>query len=123
MPEQATSLANPAYFEFTCKADNSVFVIQLTQQHKIDRAREILGGEQKDHLLVIGKIVKAKKAYNPRWSYHLEPTTIDFVEAAVEVCDATPSYVEEHLKEAGNAFLPGLTWCPWCSRLAREVSP
>ena len=120
MPEPAT---RPAYFEFTCKADDSTFVIRLNHQDKIDQAREILSGPAKDRFMVIGKIIKKKERYNPRWSYHLDPATIEFAESAVEVCDATPSYVEEHLEEAGGAFLPGLTWCPWCSRLAREVFP
>ncbi|WP_433227073.1 hypothetical protein [Microtetraspora malaysiensis] len=39
----------------------------------------------------------------------------------LRVCDATIPYVEDHLDEAGGAFLPGLVWCPWSSRLVREV--
>ena len=112
-----------AYFEFTCDADHSTFIIQLIDPEKIRRAREILRGPDRKRYMVIGEIVKTPAPYNPRWSYHLDPPTIDFAEMAIEVCDATPSYVEEHLSEAGGAFLPGLRWCPWCSRLAREVPP
>ena len=59
--------------------------------------------------------------YNPRWSYHLDPASISFFQCAIEVCDASPQYVEEHLSEVGGAFLPGSTWCPWSSRVAEEV--
>jgi hypothetical protein len=41
---------------------------------------------------------------------------------AIEVCDANMMYVEDHLDEAGGAFLPGNHWCPWDSRVTREVT-
>lgn len=39
----------------------------------------------------------------------------------MEVCDAAIGYVEEHLAEVGEAFLPGGRWCPWGSALIEEV--
>ena len=54
---------------------------------------------------------------------HLDPATVAFAENAIEVCDATIRYVEEHLDEVGDALLPGGVWCPWGSRLLEEVSP
>lgn len=59
--------------------------------------------------------------YNPRWSFHCDPATVGFFDVAIEVCDATLPYVEDHLDEAGGAFLPGAYWCPWSSKLTREV--
>ncbi|MEH2433373.1 MAG: hypothetical protein V7K25_03825 [Nostoc sp.] len=41
---------------------------------------------------------------------------------AIEVCDATTNYVNDHLDEVGGAFLPGLFWCPWSSQLVKEIS-
>ncbi|WP_285441191.1 MULTISPECIES: hypothetical protein [unclassified Streptomyces] len=41
---------------------------------------------------------------------------------AMEVCDASISYANEHLDEVGSALLPRSTWCPWHSKLTREVS-
>ena len=66
--------------------------------------------------------MKERASYNPDWSYHLAPESIEFFEMAVEVCDATTAYVEEHLAEAGGSFLPGNAWCPWTSKLLDEVS-
>ncbi|MGW5100847.1 BP74-related protein [Streptomyces sp. NPDC004100] len=60
-------------------------------------------------------------SYNPRWSFHYNPETVNFFDVAIEVCDATLPYVEENLDEAGGAFLPGAIWCPWSSRLTREI--
>lgn len=58
---------------------------------------------------------------DPRWSSHLRPESISFFDQAIEVCDATIPYVEDHLDEAGGAFLPGNYWCLWTSRLVREL--
>ncbi len=97
------------------------FVFELTNQELIDKALRILSGEERDEVHVMGRIIKRQKPYNPQWSYHLDPSTISFFAMAIEVCDATMDYVEDHLDEACGAFLPGCHWCPWSSRLVREV--
>ncbi len=113
----------PAYFRFTDTNGTSRFVIQLLDPGKIEHARRILRGEEQSRVHVIGRIVKRPAAYNPGWSYHLAPDTIDFFEMAIEVCDASMEYVEDHLDEVCGAFLPGCHWCPWTSRLVDEVLP
>ncbi|QXJ22762.1 calmodulin-binding protein [Actinomadura graeca] len=110
-----------AYFEVTTYQDRSV--IKLTDPAKIEHARGIVNGTEKERVHVVGRILKTPAPYNPGWSFHLNPDTIDFFQVAIEVCDATTSYVEEHLDEAGGAFLPGLVWCPWSSKVIREVTP
>ncbi|WP_043633353.1 BP74-related protein [Nonomuraea candida] len=116
-PAQA---ASPAYFVIT-DITREQFVVQLTDPGKIQHARDLLSGTTTDRPHVYGRIAKAPASYNPRWSYHLRADTVDFFDVAIEVCDATIPYVEDHLDEAGGAFLPGLIWCPWTSRLIREL--
>ena len=70
----------------------------------------------------MGIIVKEQAGYNPAWSYHLDSETIQFFELAIEVCDASIRYVEEHLDEVGGSFLPNNQWCPWSSELTREIN-
>jgi hypothetical protein len=112
--------ATEAYFEFV-DITRSTAVLKLTDPAKIQHARELVNGATTDRPHVLGRIVKRPAPYNPRWSYHYNPETVDFFDFAIEVCDATIPYVEDHLDEAGGAFLPGLIWCPWTSRLVREV--
>ncbi|MFF3670538.1 BP74-related protein [Microtetraspora malaysiensis] len=117
----AARQAEPAaYFVMTDVTDEQ-FVIQLTDPDKIQHARDLLSGATLDRPHVIGRIAKWPVPYNPRWSYHYQPETVNFFDNAIEVCDATIPYVEDHLDEAGGAFLPGLVWCPWSSRLVREL--
>ena len=53
-------------------------------------------------------------SHNVPWSWHLDPEEIEMAEAAIEVCDALPSYVEanrdEFIQTAGR-------YCPWQARL------
>lgn len=100
------------------------FIFELTNDALIAHARTVLSGEEGSKTHVGGRIVKKGAPYNPDFSYHLDPATISFFEVdsnTRETCDASPHYVEDHLDEAGGAFLPGGYWGPWESRLTREV--
>ncbi|MEZ2218451.1 calmodulin [Rhizobium sp. RCC_161_2] len=111
------------YFAFTQASSPGVeFVIELTNEKTIDHALKILSGEEQSQVHVHGRIIKRSQPYNPRFSFYLDPATINFFDMAIEVCDANMVYVEDHLDEAGGAFLPGNHWCPWDSRLTREVT-
>jgi hypothetical protein len=116
-------MATSRYFAFKDRYDSPdrEFIFELTDQKKIDHALKVLSGEERDRIHVMGRIVKRPQPYNPGWSYHLDPNTIEFFQVAIEVCDATMTYTEDHLDEAGGAFLPGSHWCPWGSEIAREV--
>ena len=118
-PQTAPPTAG-AYFMFNDGKDS--FVFRLTDPKKIQEARDILAGKEKRKVHVSGTVVTKTAPYNRPWSYHLDPDSISFFENSVEVCDATIRYVEEHLAEVGGAFLPKNWWCPWASRLVKEVS-
>ncbi|MEV0350647.1 calmodulin-binding protein [Nonomuraea sp. NPDC050680] len=119
-PAPAQAADSAAYFVMT-DVTRSEFVIKLTDPGKIQHARDLLSGTTTSEPHVLGRIDKRPAPFNPRWSYQLRPETVGFFDFAIEVCDATIPYVEDHLDEAGGAFLPGLVWCPWSSKLVREV--
>lgn len=98
------------------------FVIRLQNEQRIQEARRILSGEETMSIHVMGRIRKQTAEYNPGWSFYLDPDTITFFTMAIEVCDASITYVDDHLDEACGAFLPGCFWCPWSSRLTREIA-
>jgi hypothetical protein len=113
--------AEPAYFQVGFPPEDLAFTIMLTDTATIQEARDIIRGVQSDRVRVMGTIIKAAAVYNPPWSYHLDPPSIEFFQFAVEVCDAHPQYVEENLQEACGAFLPGCVWCPYSSKVVAEV--
>lgn len=110
-----------ARFQFTDAHEKARFVIELHDPELIKHARRVLSGEETELVHVRGTIIKEKAPYNPEWSYHLDPTTIEFFSNAIEVCDASICFVEENLGEVGGSTLPGSHWCPWSSRLLAEV--
>ena len=116
----AQELEEAAYFRFAIPPNPETFVIRLTDPEKITRARAILADLEPD-LHIMGQIVKQPADYNPPWGFHLEPDSIEFFHSAIEVCDASILYVEQHLDEVCGSFLPGCTWCPWGSQLVEEV--
>lgn len=99
------------------------FTFKLTDPKRIHEARDILAGKEKSKVHVSGVVVKEPAAYNAPWHYHLNSDTVSFFENAAEVCDSSARYVEDHLAEVGGDFLPGNRWCPWASRLVKEVTP
>ncbi|EAL72887.1 hypothetical protein DDB_G0271074 [Dictyostelium discoideum AX4] len=109
-----------AYFALKTYQDND-FIFKLTDSEKIQKARDILSGKETEEVHVMGRIRKSNKDYNPKYSFHIDPDTVTFFSMAIEVCDATASYVEDYLDEACGAFLPGCFWCPWASKLTKEI--
>jgi hypothetical protein len=114
---------NVAYFAFKDSSEAGLFVFELNDAAKIAEARTILAGNETHKVHVSGTIVKSKASYNTNWNYHFAPDSIAFFEVATEVCDSTMRYVEDHLSDVGGAFLPKNHWCPWSSKLVKEVSP
>jgi hypothetical protein len=57
---------------------------------------------------------RGRGSHNAPWHWHLSPRDIEMAENAVEVCDASPSYVEanrdEWIAQVGR-------YCPWDARL------
>jgi hypothetical protein len=98
-----------------------VFVIKIVDRDKIAHARRVLSGEESSRVDVQGKIVKVLANFNPGWGFHVDPDSGDFFELQIEVCDATIKYVEENLEEVGGSTLPNFHWCPWSSKLVREM--
>ena len=104
-----------AYFVFDSPPSTDTFVIKLIDSQRIQEARDILAtGARK---MVVGTIIKQPVYYNSPWSYHLDPRSIGFAEFAIELCDASPRFLEENLDIAYP------DWCPWSSRLLKEIPP
>ena len=59
---------------------------------------------------IVSGIVRAKRPFNQPWSYTMGPQSIVLGQAFIEVCDASPTYVENH-----RADWLGQRWCPWSS--------
>jgi len=117
---QGATNSGAAYFWVDGATVGDRFVIAVTDPATIAEGRAMASGRAPAKH-VSGLVVAEAAPYNAPWSFHLDPASISFFEMSVEVCDATTSYVEEHLAEVGGAFLPGRRWCPWSSRLIEVI--
>jgi hypothetical protein len=117
-PGQSSS---EAYFVVAFEGTAHGFVIKLTDGENIRHARRLATGEETSRPSVNGIIIKEPAPYNPGWSYHLDPRSIEFFDVAAEVCDANACQIEQMLDAIGGDFLPGNRWCPWGSRIIKEI--
>lgn len=110
-----------AYFRCHQTSVHRTFVIDLFSKQRVKEARNIVEGVETRKIHVMGTLIKEPRPYNWPWSWHLDPSTIEFFENATEVCDASVVDVEKRLAEIGGDFLPRNVWCPWSSRVIEEI--
>lgn len=83
--------------------------VWVTSAAGVNRIKQFLTG-QRAWLGVPGGPIELNGEYNPGFSYRMIPDKINFGEFWVDVCDATPCYVEKNV--AAWVVRPR-TWCPW----------
>jgi hypothetical protein len=95
------------------------FIAKTSDPELIDKiTAELQNPPDQRFLHIHGRIDRGNNAYNLDWSWHFIPGEWDLAEMSIEVCDGTPSYVEENLDEwlsMQDAF------CPWDSYVKEEV--
>ena len=58
---------------------------------------------------------RAPVGWNCGWRWHQDPSSVEIVEAAIELCDGAPPITDADC-DALSAFADGL-WCPWMAQL------
>jgi hypothetical protein len=99
---------NPPRADFVVSVAGESFVLRSTNPETIRLATENLEG--RNGRFPIGPLRDGDGGFNGPWSWHLDPAETRMVEAAIELCDGTPSYVEAH-----KADFP--SYCPWAARI------
>jgi hypothetical protein len=94
--------------EFIIDVVGERFALRLSDPETIRLAEENLEG--RNNRFPLGPLRTGDGGFNQPWSWHMDPAETRFVEAAIEVCDGRPSYVEEH-----QGDFP--TYCPWGAKV------
>ena len=97
--------------DFVVAVGSEQFVVRSTHAQTIADMRAAVAARRSG--FPIGPLRRGDGGFNGPWSWHLDPAEVRLTEAAIEVCDGTPSYVEAHV-----ADFP--TYCPWAARFVRE---
>ncbi len=87
---------------------NAKFVVFVTTPDEVSQMRAQAAGEAEKQ--IVSGIVRRGKRYNADWNFSMGPATIVLGDVFIEVCDASPYYVQRHRSE----WL-GQRWCPWSS--------
>jgi hypothetical protein len=103
--------SSQASADFVVAVGAERFVLRVTDPETIRLAREQLAG--RGTRFPAGPVGRGDGGFNDPWSWHLDPAETRMVEAAIEVCDGTPSYLEAHLDEFPM-------YCPWGASVLAE---
>lgn len=87
-------------------SESEIFHARITNPVGIDEAIALWRGTSRARI-PIADLRCQPVDWNAPWSWHLDPSTVRFAEVTIEVCDARPSYVEEHCESFGARY------CPW----------
>ena len=108
--------ANPTgpsspFAEFVVDVEGERFILRTADPETIKAATDNMRGS--NAMFPIGPLRAGDGGFNAPWTWHLDPATTRFAEAAIEVCDGRPSYVEGHQAEYQ-------TYCPWGAKVIRR---
>jgi hypothetical protein len=101
---------------FVIEVVDEQFAIRLEDPTLIAQARRILSGQEQQKI-VIGRLATGDGGFNDGWSWHLLPEETEFAEAAIELCDGKPSFVEADLDYWLNTVQ---FYCPWSAQVVDE---
>jgi hypothetical protein len=84
--------------------------ILLTDPADVAIAQRLLTGDDTAPRIPNGLIVRHETSVNERWSWSIDPDSLEFADMTTEVCDGLPSYVED-------GSLTGDYFCPWSAEI------
>jgi hypothetical protein len=99
----------------TFDVNGETYKIFITNEDTIEDVLAVHRGES-TATIPSGKLIKGSVWYNKPWSWHIDSEDIHMAEVTIELCDGTPSFVEEELDywvETVKRF------CPWNAKIVQ----
>ena len=90
-------------------ADAEEYHIRLTGPEDIAVAQKLLAGAVAQRI-PNGRVVRGDPDVNVDYSWHIDPTSVEFADTTTEVCDGRPSDVE-------NGTITSEWYCPWSAQV------
>lgn len=115
------------YFSFVATGAPTInaneFIVEVRDPAIAERFTSmIINRELQPNVAFTGTIAAKRAPYNEAWPFHVVSETLEVGGPGnIEVCDASPIEIEDHLYQLGGSFLPGAHWCPWSLHISREV--
>ena len=90
-------------------ADAEEYRLRLTNPDDIGIAQKLLAGESAPRI-PNGRVVRGEPDVNVGYSWHIDPTSVEFADITTEVCDGRPSDVEKGVITSDR-------YCPWSAKV------
>lgn len=94
-----------------------VFRVHVTGETAISQVLAFGRGENMDHI-PIGPVARGTEWNSPEYSWHMNGATMSMTAVAIELCDASPAYVEEvvdqWIAEVGQYW----PWSGWLKQVS-----
>ncbi|MFW5877167.1 MAG: hypothetical protein ACOCXM_10560, partial [Myxococcota bacterium] len=90
---------------------DDVFRAHITDADAIQQAIDLWQGNS-NASIPNGDLICEPADFNCGYSWHLDPENIEFAEVTVEVCDGSPSYIEDNCEDFSVDY-----YCPWNAEL------
>ena len=97
-------------------ANQGTFKIELATPELIQHAKDLMSGATEEGRIPLGLVVRDDPGVNAPWSWHIDPSTLEFADAAIEVCDGLPQYVEDGTVTSDY-------YCPWSAEVIAIEGP
>jgi hypothetical protein len=102
---------------FAVQVQDDTFRVRITTPDVVAEAMDRLENAAGE-ALVIGELARGDGGFNAPWTWHMIPETVRIVDAAIELCDGTPSMVEANL----DYWIDTVgSFCPWGARIVRRL--
>jgi hypothetical protein len=113
--EEETGPADSA--TFIIAVEDERFRVRIDDEATADHARVLLRtGESQN---ISGEILRGNGGVNTGYRWHLKPSTVEFADVTIELCDGMPSYVEANVDYYVDTVK---RYCPWGAKVVSEVN-
>lgn len=115
------SVDQPRYFRFLHTTDSTTFVAGTSEEAVLeDLGQQLERPLEERTTFISGPIASGNGGHNGDYPWHFVVGEWTLTEVAMEVCDASPSYVSDNVayfvEEVGR-------YCPWSARVLEEIPP
>ncbi|HEV7741816.1 MAG TPA: hypothetical protein VGO65_05305 [Pseudolysinimonas sp.] len=93
----------------TFQVVDETYKVELATPELVAHAQALLDGDDVASI-PNGTVVRDDPGVNAPWSWHIDPSTLEFADMTIEVCDGLPSYVEDGTVTSDQ-------YCPWSAKL------
>jgi hypothetical protein len=97
---------------FTVQVGSEQFAVRVTDQTTFEHLSARMHSGTTG--VILGRVAAGHGGFNGPWSWHLVPGTIQVADFAIELCDATPSYLEANPDEWIRTVK---NYCPWGAKV------